>query len=331
MGITNSGSFPKQLDRSIIDMFYDQFTNYQPLWPMLMKKARAPKGADYTRADLAGIGDQLRLTGEGEAVDYVVPSEGNKVQRFYKKYSLGFQITEEMLEDELFDKMKMMSRSLGKCANYTIEARVAEIFNNLTATTYTTGKDGLALVSNAHHSVRSPAGTAINNLITGDLDTTTLQQAFEFFQTLVGEDDLPISCTLARIMVPVQEQWKAAELLKATGRVMDSSDRATGNYNKGLVTATAANVSPTGVNAPNMLNPVMNVVSQWDYVVNRFMTDTDAWCAMSDQFDGEILFKRDVTIQSADDPATGNRLYRASTRFLPHIEEYRYICASAGA
>ena len=330
MSITNVGAFPRQIDRTIIDMFYDQFTTYTPMWPLLMSKAKAPKGADFTRADLAGLGSQLRETGEGEAVDYDVPSEGNKVQRFYKKYTLGFQITEEMLEDELFDKMNKMSASLAKCANYTIEAKVWALINGAFATTL--GKDGQYLISNAHKTLRSPTVTANTNLITGDLDTTTLQQAIEFFQTIVGEDDLPAQTTFSKLFVPLQEQWKAAELLKATGRVFDSSDRTTGYYNKGAVNnSSPANQGyPQGA-PPNMLNPSWGLAPSWTPYMCRFLTDADAWFAVSSDFDGEVLFKRDVTIQSADDVATGNRLYRASTRFLPHIEEYRFICGSAGA
>ena len=332
MGIINSGAFPKQVDRTIVDMFYDQFVTYKSLWPSIMKKSKAPKGQDYTRADLAGLGSQLRETGEGEAVDYDVPSEGNKVQRFYKKYTLGFQVTEEMLEDELFDKMSKMSASLAKCANYTIEAKVWALFNGAFSGGGTLGKDGLALIINTHKTIRSPTVNANLNLITGDLDTTSLQQAFEFFQTIVGEDDLPAQTNFSKLIVPLGEQWKAAELLKATGRVFDSGDRATGYYNKGSVNnSSPANQGYPQGSPPNMLNPNMNVVSNWDYIPSRFLTDADAWFAISDEFDGEVLFKRDVTLQSADDVATGNRLYRASTRFLPHIEEYRFICGSAGA
>jgi hypothetical protein len=330
MGITNVGAFPKQVDRTIINMFFDQFTAYKPMWPLIMSKAAAPKGQDYTRADLAGLGSLLRETGEGEAVDYDVPSEGNKVQRFYKKYTLGFQVTEEMLEDELFDKMSKMSQSLAKCANYTIESKVWALFNGAFGTTL--GKDGQYLISNAHKTIRSPATTANTNLITGDLDTTSLQQAIEFFQTIVGEDDIPAQAVLSKLIVPLQEQWKAAELLKATGRVFDSSDRNTGYYNRGAVNnSSPANQGYPQGTPPNMLNPSMGIAPSWTPFMCRFLTDTDAWFATADEFDGEVLFKRDVTIQSADDVATGNRLYRASTRFLPHIEEYRYICGSAGA
>jgi hypothetical protein len=80
-----------------------------------------------------------------------------------------------------------------------------------------------------------------------------------------------------------------------------------------------------------MLNPSMGVVSAWDYMPVRYLTDGDAWFATSGSFDGEMLFKREPKLQSADDIATGNRLYRTSTRFMPHIEDYRFLCGSAGA
>lgn len=323
--IANSKAFPYQYDRGIVDMFYDSFTTYPLMWQKVFKKGKAPKGADYTRADLSGLGATLREVGEGEAVQYEVPLEGNKVTRYYKIYQLGFQITEVMLEDELFDKMKSMSSGLARAAQYTIEAKAWALFNTLTSAL---AKDGKALLANNHATLK---GTTINNLSTADLDTTSLQQAHEYFQSLYSEDDVPITEFLGKLVVPLAEQWKATELLKATGRVMDSLDRAAGNYNKGLVAATTSGASPSGVNAPNMLNPSMGIMDAWEVVPCRYITDSDSWCALSKNFDGEVLFKREPTLQSADDLATGNRLYRTSTRFLPHIEEYRYMYGGVGA
>jgi len=327
MPITNSKAFPLQLDRTIVDMFYDNFTAQEPLWKKLMKKTKGPKGADYVRADLAGLGSYLREAAEGEAVEYDVPSEGKKITRTYKKYQLGFQVTEEMLEDELHDKIKSMSSSLGKAAAFTIEARVWALFNSAFGTTVSTAKDGKAIIASNHASIRS--GTTTSNVISGDLDTTTLQQAWEYFQNLTGEDDLPIGAVLKMLVVPLAEQWKAAELLKSTGRVFDSGDRAAGLYNKGLVDSGGTKYAPQA--GMNMLNPSMNVVSSWDYMPVRYLTDSDMWFAIGDLFDGQVMFKRDVTMQSADDVATGNRLYRCSTRFVPFIDECRGICGSQGA
>jgi hypothetical protein len=226
MPLTNSKAFPLQLDRTIVDMFYDQYTLEAPLWPQVYKKAKAGKGADYSRASLSGLGASLREAAEGEAVEYQVPLEGNKITRYYKMFQLGFQITEIMLEDELFDKMKSMSAGLAKAARFTIEAKAWALFNAAFGTSVTTAMDSKGLIVNNHATLN---GTTINNLITGDLDTTTLQQAMEYFQSaLYTEDDVPMTEYLKMLIVPVTEQWKAAELLKATGRVMDSLDRPPG-------------------------------------------------------------------------------------------------------
>jgi hypothetical protein len=321
MAIVNSKAFPYQLDRSIVDMYYDQFTTMDLLWNKIMKKSKAPKGADWSRADLSGLGAALREAGEGEAVEYQVPLEGNKITRYYKKYQLGFQITEEMLEDELFDKMKSMSAGLAKASQFTIEAKVWALFNNAFVTTYSTAKDGKAICADDHASLN---GTAIDNKVAADLDTTSLQAAMEFFQSLKSEDDVPITEYLKTLIVPIEEQWKAADLLKSTGRVWDG-------MTDGGVVAISSTGAPASTNRMNLMNPGMGVVQAWNYLPVRYLTDTDGWFALSGSFDGEVMFKREPKLQSADDVTTGNRLYRTSTRFLPMINEYRYIYGSAGA
>lgn len=325
MAIINSKAFPLQLDRTIVDMYYDQFTSAEVLWNKIMKKTKAPKGADWSRADLSGLGGSLREAGEGESVEYQVPLEGNKITRYYKKYQLGFQVTEEMLEDELFDKMKAMAAGLARAGQYTIEAKVWALFNSAFGTTVSTAKDGKAIIANNHTSL---SGRTINNLILGDLDTTTLQQAMEYFQSLYSEDDVPITEYLKTIIVPIGEQWKAADLLKATGRVWDSGSVAA-TKNQGLNNATSPGYP--AYQGFNLMNPSAGVVQSWNPVTSRYLTDTDAWFALSSNFDGEVMFKRDLKLQSGDDPTTGNKLYRTSTRFLPMINEYRHICGSAGA
>lgn len=323
MAIVNSKAFPYQLDRSIVDMYYDQFTTMDLLWNKIMKKSKAPKGADWSRADLSGLGASLREAGEGEAVEYQVPLEGNKITRYYKKYQLGFQITEEMLEDELFDKMKSMSAGLAKASQFTIEAKVWKLFNNAFATTYSTAKDGKAICAADHATLK---GTAIDNKVEADLDTTSLQAAMEFFQTLVSEDDVPITEYLKTLIVPVEEQWKAADLLKSTGRVWD------GMTAGGVVAITSSAAgAPASTDRANYLNPSMGVVQAWNYLPVRYLDDADGWFALSGSFDGEVMFKREPKLQSADDVTTGNRLYRTSTRFLPMINEYRYIYGSVPA
>jgi len=327
MPVQNSKLLTYEQDRSIVKVFYDQFTRKPPLWSRLFKKTTWPKGYEWTEADIAGLGGELREAAEGEAVEYITASQGNKVTRVPKKFQLGFQVTEEAIEDDLFGNVIKLASSLGRVASNTLEVSGAALFNN--AFTTSLGKDGLALCADAHHTVRSPAGTAIDNKATADLDTTSLEAAFEYFQRLVGEDDLPIQMVLKLLMVPIGEQWKAMELMRAQGRVFDTAD---GDMNRGL-TKISSTYYPTAMNAPNMLRPEMNPAqgASWDVIVNQYLTDTDAWFCLGDEVDLRMAMKREVKIQSADDLATGNRLYRCSTRFLAFMNEYRGIYGSTGA
>lgn len=329
MAVTTTRLLPNQLDKEIESMFYDSFTRSPPLWSRFMKRTKWPKGYGWTTAALAGLGGTLTAAAEGEPTMYDVPSEGNKITRYPLKFQKGFQVTEEMLEDELFDKINALPGSLARVATNTIEVRNALLWNNPNSTTYNTTDDGKAMCANDHHTLRSPAGTAYDNYVSADLDTTSLQAAMQWFQNLVGEDDLPIDCFLSKLMVGLNDQWKANELLKATGRVFDTAN---GDMNRGLVyNSTGLTYETPSANfGPNMLNPSMGVVSQWDIIVNRYLIDTDSWFGLSNLFNGEIAFKREAKMQSADEIGTGNRIYRCSMRFLPIVREWRGLYGSVG-
>jgi hypothetical protein len=335
MALTNTKILPLQLDATVKKMFYDEFLRAQPLWPRFMQRETAPagEGSYFSRADLAGLGGTLNRAYEGEAVEYDVPSEGNKILRYYYKFQKGFQVTEEMNEDSMFDKIRALPGSLARVADNTIEAQVALLFNYATATTYGTTKDGLAMAADAHHTTRSPAGTAYDNNVAADLDTTSLQAAHQWFQNLVGEDDLPIDAYMTKLMVGLNDQWKAYELMKATGRVFDTGGASnTGLPNKGLVNNGGTYYAATGAFGENTVRPGFGIMNHWqDIIVNRFLTDADEWVAFSNYFDGKVRFKRPVKMQSADDLATGNKLYRCSTRFRAYIDEWRGIYCSTGA
>ncbi len=322
--LTSSKGFPLQLDRDIVDMFYERFASRPPEWSRVFKKTKFPKGADYVSADIAGIGGTLKASAEGEAVTYATGSEGFKVTRTPLFFQLGFQVTEIALEDELFDKIRQLPQSLAKTAQNTYETYCWDYVNKLA--TASLGKDGLYVAIATHATLK---GTTINNLGAADLADASLKAAFEYFQKLIDEDDLPIQMFLKTLVVPIANQWKANELLKSYGRVWDYTGTG-GNEAKGLV-GDGTNAHTASDTAMNLLSPSANVVNSWDVMATRWMTDDDSWLALGDEHDLQCMVKRPVRMQSADDPATGNRLYRCSTRFRPFANEYRGIYFSPGA
>jgi hypothetical protein len=331
MSLTTSKIVPYQQDKAIDDMFYATITGSPPLWPKFMKKTKFPKGGYYKAGDLAGLSGTMPIGYEGEAVQYDVPHEGNIRTRYPVKFHKGFQYTEESQEDDYFGNMLKLSASLAECARYTIETQVATIFNNPTSTTYAATKDGLALAANAHYTLSSPATNGFDNYVSSDLDTTSLQACMQFFQTLRNEEDMPMDAFLKYLMVSIDDQWKAQELLKATGRVFDTGGSSnTGLPNKGLVNNGGTYYAPTAM-APNLVSPTFGYVASWDVIVNRFLTDTDSWFGLSNLWDGQVMMKRDIQLKAADDLATGNRLYRCSMRLKAFTDEWRGAYCSVGA
>jgi hypothetical protein len=333
MALTTSKIVPYQQDRSIEQMFYRALTAAPPLWPKFMSKTKFPKGAYYKAGDMAGLSGAMPQGYEGEAVQYDVPTEGNVRTRYPVKFHKGFQYTEEAQEDDYFGNILKLSASLSDCARYTIETQVATIFNNPTSTTYAPTKDGLAMAANAHYTLTSPATNGFDNYVSADLDTTSLQACMQFFQTLKNEEDMPMDAYLKYLMVSIDDQWKAQELLKSTGRVFDTGPSSSnpGYPNKGLVNNGGTLYAPNSNFGPNLLAPGYGYVPSWDVIVNRFLTDADSWFGLSNLFDGQVMMKRDIRLDAADDLATGNRLYRCSLRFKAFVDEWRGVYCSVGA
>ena len=115
MALTNTKVFPKSLDRDINKLFFDAYIEYPREYQQVAKIETAPPGNHYREAELSPLG-QLRELPEGEGIQFDLPVEGNDKTIYYTKYGLGFQITEEMMADDLFGNFKKMPKKLAKSA-----------------------------------------------------------------------------------------------------------------------------------------------------------------------------------------------------------------------
>jgi len=271
-----------------------------------------PVGKTYTEAEISGLG-QLRALGEGEAITFDSPSEGHKKSISTVKFGLGFQVTDDMGEDELFSMSKKMAGSLSKSAAYCREQNFFNLFNNGFATEL--GWDGNPIFYATHSAMKS--GDTINNLGSADLSDTSLKAAFEYFDNLVDESGLPIYATPNMLLIPNASRYLANDLLKATGRVWDAAP--------GI---TSANSEKHNLNS---LNPGMNVVPDWNYMTSRYITDSDSWFLLSDQADFRFLWKKKPAVSSSDDFATDNKMFKLVMRFSAACFDYKGAYGSPGA
>tara|TARA_R100000008_G_scaffold25898_2_gene14029 strand:- start:438 stop:1349 length:912 start_codon:yes stop_codon:yes gene_type:complete len=226
---------------------------------------------------------------EGSAIAYDNAQEAWTARYNHETIALGFSVTEEAIEDNLYDSLSSRyTKALARAMAYTKQVKAANVLNNGFSSSYT-GGDGLELFSTAHPLVSG--GTNSNEPSTAaDLNETSLENAIITIAGWVDERDLLIAARPMKMIVPPALQFVATRLLESTNRV-----------------GTADN----DINAINNMSAVPN-----GYAVNHFLTDTDAWFLTTDVPNGLKHFVRAPMQTSMDgDFDTGNARYKARERY----------------
>jgi len=321
-GIAVRGGYPYQFDKEIAKMVIGKYADYPKEYTQIAKIETFPtKGKTYTEAEFTGLGN-MRAMAEGEAISFDVPEEGHKKSIQAVKYGLGFQRTEEMDADELFGMMKSVPQSLSRSAAACLETNFWNLFNNGFSTV--TAWDGKPVFASNHVTLKS--GDTINNAAAADLSATTLQAAFEYFDSVVDENGIKLQIKPSKLVIPTSLKWLAYSLLTATGYVWSYSD-----WTKGIVSDGVNSHAPATGPFKNQFNPSTGVVDAWSVFVSRYLTDPDAWFLLSDEHDFRFYWKKKPTMSQAPDFKTDNMMYKLVMRFAVGVFDYKAAYGSAGA
>jgi phage major head subunit gpT-like protein len=303
MAVAFKSKFPNLLDKAIDKTFLDALANTESEYQKLAKQEAALPGESIVESEISGLGN-LNEVPEGGRVDYDLPEEGHKKARYYTNFGLGFQVTEQMIQDEVHDKIMKMPAALGEAAVQKINVEFFDLFNS--GFSGELAWDGKAIFADDHVTLKS-GDTIANEPSSGsDLSETTLQAAFEYFDKLKTESGYPMYLTPQTLLVPVEERWMAMKLM--------SGDRVLGSAN----------------NDPLTTNPSAGMVPGWTVMVSRYLTDEDAWFLLSDKHDFRLVFKKKPTQEKSDDFDTGNRLYKVTTRFAKFCNQYKGAYGNPG-
>ena len=241
---------------------------------------------------------------EGSAVNYDAAQETFTARYTHETLALAFSITEEAIEDNLYDRLaSRYTKALARSMANAKQVKAANVLNRAFNSSYT-GGDGLELCSTAHVIV---SGTEQNELSTAaDLNETSLEQALIDIAALTDERGLKIAAQGRKMIVPSALQFTAERLLKSVGR--------TGTADNDISAVVSMNVIPQG------------------YVVNHYLTDTDAWFIKTDVPNGLKHFVR-APIKTAmeGDFETGNVRYKARERYSFGWSDWRGVFGSPGA
>jgi len=242
---------------------------------------------------------------KGSAISYDNAQEAWTARYNHETIAMGFSITEEAVEDNLYDSLSARyTKALARAMAYTKQVKAAYILNNAFTGGPTYG-DGVVLCSTAHPLVSG--GTNSNRPTTGaDLNETSLENAVIQIAAWTDERGLLIAAKPKKLVVPPALQFVATRLLETSLRVGTTDNDINALKNNGSI--------PEG------------------YTVNNFLTDVNGWFLLTDVPNGLKHFTRMPLSNSMDgDFDTGNVRYKSRERYSFGVSDPLGIFGSPGS
>lgn len=226
---------------------------------------------------------------EGSAIAYDNAQEAWSARYNHETIALGFSLTEEAIEDNLYDALgARYTKAQARAMAYTKQVKAAAVLNNGFSAAYP-GGDGVALFSAAHPLVSGGTNTNIP-AVAADLNETALENAVIQISLWTDERGLLIAAKPRKLVVPPALQFTATRLLDTELRVATADNDINALKNNGSI--------PEG------------------YTINHFLTDTNAWFLTTDVPNGMKHFVR-IPLQNSmeGDFDTGNVRYKSRERY----------------
>jgi len=252
---------------------------------------------------LSGFG-AAPVKSEGSAISYDNAQEAFTARYTHETVAMGFSITEEAIEDNLYDSLSARyTKALARAMAYTKQVKAASLLN--TGFTTYTGGDGVTLFNTAHPTVQGVTNSNRPS-VDADLNETSLEQAVIDIAAFVDERGLLIAAQPRKLIVPPALMFVATRLLQTELRVGTSDNDLNAIRTNGSI--------PEG------------------YSVNHYLTDNQAWFIKTDVPNGMKHFVRTPMSTSMDgDFDTGNVRYKARERYAFGSSDPLGMYASPGA
>jgi hypothetical protein len=242
---------------------------------------------------------------EGAAMAYDNAQEAFTARYTHETIALGFSLTEEAIEDNLYDSLSgRYTKALARAMAYTKQVKAANVLNNGFNAAFA-GGDGVALFSTSHPLVSG--GVNSNTPSTqSDLNETSLENAVIQIAAWTDERGLLIAAKPSKLVVPPALQFVATRLLETELRVGTADNDINAIKNNGSI--------PGG------------------YTVNNYLTDSNAWFLTTDVPNGMKHFVRTPMATGMDgDFDTGNVRYKARERYSFGFSDPLGVFGSSGA
>ena len=294
----------KELEPGLNALFGLEYKNYANEHAEIFSSENSDRAFEE-EVMLSGFA-QAQVKPEGSGVTFDNAQETFTARYTHETVALAFSITEEAIEDNLYDRLaSRYTKALARSMAQTKQVKaVNPLIQGLPSTDNFDSGDGVSLFNTAHPTI---AGNVANTLATqADLNETSLEQSLIDIAAMTDERGLKIAAKGMKMIIPSALQFTADRLMKSANRVGTADNDINAIRNMGMV--------PQG------------------YVVNNFLTDTDAFYIVTDVPNGMKYFDRaPITTKMEGDFDTGNVRYKARERYSFGVSDFRGIFASEGA
>jgi len=292
----------KELLPGLNALFGLEYEKYEDEHEMIYETESSERSFEE-EVKLSGFG-AAPVKAEGAAISYDSAQESFTARYNHETIAMGFSITEEAMEDNLYDSLSARyTKALARGMAYTKQVKAANPLNN-GFTSYNSG-DGVTLF-NANHPLVNGGVNANRPSVGADLNETSLENAIIEIAAFTDERGLLIAARPTRLIVPPALMFTAERLLETTQRVATADNDINAIRNMGAI--------PGG------------------YSVNHYLTDNNAFFLITDVPNGMKHFQRTAMETSMDgDFDTGNVRYKARERYSFGVSDPLGIYGVPGA
>lgn len=245
----------------------------------------------------------LAPKGELESTILDEPVKLGGVRIIHKTFALGFEISQELREDDQYNIMGDLASDLGRSSRFTAELYGHDVLNNAFTTTKYAGRDGLALISLVHP-VKSTGGVLSNKANPDtDLSQAALEAAWGNYQSQIADNGMPIDMQPGVLLIHPDNALLARRLLQSSGLPG-------GNFND--------------------INPLADLGIR--IVATPYLTDKDSWFLTAAPSETDILFywRRKPDTRTWDDDDAEGTIHKISQRHSVGFRDWRGVYGSPG-
>jgi hypothetical protein len=293
----------KELEPGLNALFGLEYKNYENQHTEIFDIENSDRAFEE-EVMLSGFANAA-VKAEGSAVTFDTANEAFTSRYTHETVALAFAITEEAIEDNLYDRIATRyTKALARSMAQTKQIKAANVLNNGFNSSFP-GGDGKELFATDHPT--QSAGTLANELSTSaDLSETSLEQAMIDIAAFKDERGFKIAARGLKLIIPSELQFTAERILRSPARVGTADNDLNALSSKGML--------PQG------------------YVVNNYLTDTDAFFIKTDVPNGMKMFNRaNLKTAMEGDFDTGNVRYKARERYSFGFSDWRGMFGSPGA